>query len=220
MEESMEEREEVEAKRESNARFYVVLFLCLLAVVAGSVYYAFMLQRDSATSQAIAPSTIVPIQEGTPYANAELERLKLELASKQKQLERLSENLNEAKAPAANLKLAYAIKPKERVIAECYTMEVGKWELPENCVLSLAANVNSELEADKRVVAFEVQGIVDTTPYGGLSPELKQEGLASFRAREAIRAVEAKIPHAVVFEGLSIQESDRRGYRLKAYFVE
>lgn len=218
MEERMEEIEEVEAKRESNTRFYVVLFLCLLAVVAGSVYYAFTLQESK--THPPAESRLIPIQEERSYTSAELERLKLELASKQKQLERLSENLNEAKAPAVNLKLAYAIKPKERVIAECYTMEVGKWELPENCALSLAANVNSELEADKRVVAFEVQGIVDTTPYGGLSPELKQEGLASFRAREAIRAVEAKIPHAVVFEGLSIQESDRRGYRLKAYFVE
>lgn len=99
-------------------------------------------------------------------------------------------------------------------------MGVGTWEIPQSCLLSIATKVDKELQADKRVVAFEVQGIVDTNPYRGLSPELKQEGLASFRAWNAIRAINAKIPNATVFEGPSLQLENKRGYSIKAYFVE
>ena len=88
------------------------------------------------------------------------------------------------------------------------------------CLLSLATKIGNELEKDKKVVAFEIQGIVDNNPYKGLSPELKQEGLASFRAWNAIREINKKIPNATAFEGPSLQLKDKRGYRIKAYFVE
>lgn len=117
-------------------------------------------------------------------------------------------------------KLRYTIRPKQQVITECFVMEVGKWEIPKSCLLSIAIKVDKELQEDRRVVAFEVQGIVDTNPYRGLSPELKQEGLASFRAWNAIRAIEAKIPNVVVFEGPSLQLKEKRGYTIKAYFVD
>ncbi|MDY3113548.1 MAG: hypothetical protein SOW25_04385, partial [Helicobacter sp.] len=117
-------------------------------------------------------------------------------------------------------KLRYSIKPKKQIVAECYSMQIGSWDIPKSCLLAIATKVNAELENDKKVVAFEIQGVVDTNPYRGLSPELKQEGLASFRAWSAIREINAKLPNAIAFEGPSLQLENKRGYKIKAYFVE
>ena len=78
--------------------------------------------------------------------------------------------MQEKKAQNTMTKLRYSIKPKRQIITECFSMEIGKWEIPQSCLLSIATKVDSELQNDKRVVAFEVQGIVDTNPYRGLSP--------------------------------------------------
>ncbi|WP_277641444.1 hypothetical protein [Wolinella succinogenes] len=221
----MEEEVEIEEKKRSSAVFYIFLFTFLLLVVLGSVYYVFWAKSKDKPlfggGSAPVEKPILPALS-SESASPELERLKIELESKQKQIERLSGSLAGVKSEqdSVKIKLQYTLKPKERIITECYAMNVGFWAIPENCALSLAANVNKELEEDKRVVAFEVQGIVDSTPYRGLSPELKQEGLASFRAREAIRMIQEKLPRAVVFEGPSVQEANHRGYRIKAYFVE
>ena len=198
----------------SNALFYVLLFVLLLLIALGSVYYLFFIQEQN---RSVGSLKNAQTSVTDSVSAKEIERLKAELEQRQQQIDRLVET---RRATEANPVLSYMIHPKEAIITECRTMEVGKWAIPENCAISVAANVHKELEADKRVVVFEVQGIVDSSPYGGLSPELKQEGLASFRAREAIRAIAKKLPDAVAFEGPSLQEASHRGYRIKAYYVE
>lgn len=150
----------------------------------------------------------------------EIKRLQEALRIKEMELNKLSIATNSNQQNNALTNIRYAIKPKKQIVAECFAMDIGEWKIPKNCLLSIATNVNKELSDDISVVAFEVQGIVDTNPYRGLSPELKQEGLASFRALEAIREINKKIPNAVVFEGPSMQLQDKRGYSIKAYFVE
>lgn len=110
------------------------------------------------------------------------------------------------------------IKPQETLVSECSVLPVGKWSLNQKCQQTLAENLKRTLE-DKRVVAIEVSGVVDTRPYGGSSPELKQEGLASFRAKEAILFVQKNAPNIAVFEGLSQQIPNKRGFVVKAYYV-
>ncbi|MDA3968161.1 hypothetical protein [Helicobacter ibis] len=169
---------------------------------------------------------VVDIEVTQIAQDDEITRLKEALAKKEMELAKLSNSINplnqqNAQANTNTLtNIRYVIKPKKQIITECFAMEIGKWQIPANCMLSIATNVNKELKDDIRVVAFEVQGVVDTNPYRGLSPELKQEGLASFRAREAIREINKKIPNAVAFEGPSMQLPNKRGYSIKAYFVE
>ena len=171
---------------------------------------------------------VVDIEVTQIAQDDEILRLREALAKKEMELAKLSNSVNTLNKSMEQIKtnantlanMRYAIKPKKQIIAECFAMEIGRWEIPTNCMLAIATNVNKELTDDIRVVAFEVQGVVDTNPYRGLSPELKQEGLASFRAREAIREINKKIPNAVAFEGPSMQLPDKRGYSIKAYFVE
>lgn len=159
----------------------------------------------------------------------EVERLKVALKQKEQELIKLSKSVGGLSETMEQIKkdkkaitnnLGYSIKPKEAVITSCYSMQNGKWKIPQSCLLSIATKVNAELQNDKRVVAFEIQGIVDNKPYAGRSPELKQEGLASFRAWEAIKEIEKKLPNVTAFEGPSLQLPNKRGYTIKAYFVE
>ncbi|MGP1449942.1 MAG: hypothetical protein ACTTJS_02285 [Wolinella sp.] len=222
----------IEENKKSSTIFLVSLVIIFLLLGLGGFYLYTLMKNSSHDSTMGAEIILPPIQNEVAEAQlsvqpqvdteakSELERLKMELDGKNRQIEQLKERGVGTASEAMRERLRYTIRPKERIITECHTMSVGIWQIPDNCALSLAANVNKELESDKRVVAFEVQGIVDTTPYRGLSPELKQEGLASFRAHAAIKAIGEKLPNAVVFEGASLQEAGKRGYRIKAYFVE
>ncbi|MDE5591976.1 MAG: hypothetical protein K2I63_03350, partial [Helicobacter sp.] len=156
-------------------------------------------------------------------SSQEIQNLRILLEQKERQLETLLTTRNahvvsEDSIIKPEFPIRFSIKPKKEIIAECFSMEIGKWKIPKGCLLSLATKIHEELERDYKVVAFEVQGIVDTNPYHGLSSELKQEGLASFRAKEAIREINNKFPNTAVFEGASVQIPDKRGYRIKAYF--
>ncbi|MBX7490822.1 hypothetical protein K4G58_04415 [Helicobacter sp. Faydin-H64] len=173
--------------------------------------------------------SVVDFSNATYAKDDEIRRLQNALYQKERELENLAHSLEGLNASVKEIqnsqqntmqKLRYTLKPKQQIIAECFSMEIGKWDIPKSCLLSIATKVDKELQNDKRVVAFEVQGIVDTNPYRGLSPELKQEGLASFRAWNAIRSINAKIPNATIFEGPSIQLANKRGYSIKAYFVD
>lgn len=159
----------------------------------------------------------------------EIRRLQEALAQKEEQISQLAKTMDGLDSSVEQIKNAknnisskmrYTIKPKKKIIAECFSMATGRWEIPDGCLLHIATNANKAMELDKKVVAFEVQGIVDTKSYRGLSPELKQEGLASFRALAAIKEIEKKVPNAVAFEGPSIQLPEKRGYTIKAYYVE
>ncbi|WP_233704038.1 hypothetical protein [Helicobacter mesocricetorum] len=227
----MEVKFEEEPKSNFGKFLWILIFLIALILAIG--FYL--------SNQPFGQETIVKIQnffkeekgggeqlyvkviEGTK--DEEIKRLQFALMQKEQELINLTNSMNGSinvsfERGNTLTDIRYAIKPKNQIIAECFSMDVGKWKIPQGCLLSIATKVSQELEKDKQVVAFEVQGIVDTNPYRGLSPELKQEGLASFRAREAIREIYAKIPNATAFEGPSIQRPNQRGYSIKAYFVE
>ena len=218
---------------------YLFLLVVLILLILGGGYY--FLHQPSGQALLHKTQNTLGIQQTTMESpqtqytsedakDDEIKRLQEALYQKNRELEHLAQSveglnvsvqeMQEKKAQNTMTKLRYSIKPKRQIITECFSMEIGKWEIPQSCLLSIATKVDSELQNDKRVVAFEVQGIVDTNPYRGLSPELKQEGLASFRAWEAIRSITSKIPNAVVFEGPSLQLENKRGYSIKAYFVE
>lgn len=229
-----------ESKTNNKSVFWAYLFLLivLILLILGGGYY--FLHQPSGQALLHKANNALGFQPNTAESQIqytkqdakddEIKRLQEALYQKNRELEHLAQSveglnvsvqeMQEKKAQNTMTKLRYSIKPKRQIITECFSMEIGKWEIPQSCLLSIATKVDSELQNDKRVVAFEVQGIVDTNPYRGLSPELKQEGLASFRAWEAIRSITSKIPNAVVFEGPSLQLENKRGYSIKAYFVE
>ncbi|TLD87048.1 hypothetical protein LS69_005030 [Helicobacter sp. MIT 05-5294] len=234
----------------SKGRFlaYLFLLIVLVALIFGGGYYFLTQPSGEALLNKVqnllgfqTKPTQAPIIESqgdfTTQAvqtakDEEIARLQEALYQKEKELASLAQSVDglslsvkemqnaRSVESSTTTRLRYTIKPKKQIITECFSMNIGSWEIPQSCLLSIATKVDKELQADKRVVAFEVQGIVDTNPYRGLSPELKQEGLASFRAWNAIRAINDKLPNAVVFEGPSLQLENKRGYSIKAYFVE
>ncbi|RAX54910.1 hypothetical protein CCY99_01850 [Helicobacter sp. 16-1353] len=116
--------------------------------------------------------------------------------------------------------LQYTIKPINQNIVTCHTMRNGRWVMPESCAKDIVESVQNLINTNKELIALEVSGIVDNNPYAGPSAELKQEGLASFRAREAIGLVTRNFSNVAVFEGLSIQAPDKRGFEIKAYYLQ
>lgn len=186
----------------------------------------FITASDAPNSASIESASL---RAGELAKDDEIRRLQEALAQKEEQISQLAKTMDGLDSSVEQIKNAknnisskmrYTIKPKKKIIAECFSMATGRWEIPSGCLLHIATNANKAMELDKKVVAFEVQGIVDTKSYRGLSPELKQEGLASFRALAAIKEIEKKVPNAVAFEGPSIQLPEKRGYTIKAYYVE
>ena len=216
-----------EKPKKSHFLIYLLLLILLIAIIFSLGYYflnngvgknIISNLQNSLNKKEMQPANQKHTQE---YAkDEEIKRLQNALIQKEKELQKLSQSLSNSTQKPTTLQLRYTIKPKKQIIAECFSMQTGKWEIPQGCLLSLTTKINKELENDKKVVAFEVQGIVDNNPYKGLSPELKQEGLASFRAWNAIREINKKLPNVTAFEGPSLESKDKRGYRIKAYFVE
>lgn len=125
-------------------------------------------------------------------------------------------------APAARTtaRLKYIIKPNNKDIVECRTMRNGRWTLPNDCAQKTMDSINDLINANTELIALEVSGIVDSSPYAEPSAELKQEGLASFRAREAIKAINRAYSSVAAFEGPSIQADNKRGFQVKAYYLQ
>lgn len=117
----------------------------------------------------------------------------------------------------ANLK--YAIKPNNADIYECVNMRNGRWDMPKKCEVDILNAVQRLIDANNELIAIEISGIVDGNPYAGPSAELKQEGLASFRAREGIIAVMRGYSNVAAFEGPSLQARGKRGFQVKAYYL-
>lgn len=217
-----------EETKKSHFWLFLSILIILIIVIFGVGYY-FLNHKNSQSAIQSLQNTLGITQEttSTEYAKEEeIRRLQEALMQKEKELLNLAQSVEGLNISVQEIQqtnttnLRYTIKPKKQIIAECFSMQIGKWDIPQGCLLSLATKIGNELEKDKKVVAFEIQGIVDNNPYKGLSPELKQEGLASFRAWNAIREINKKIPNATAFEGPSLQLKDKRGYRIKAYFVE
>lgn len=129
-------------------------------------------------------------------------------------------NKDTAKDTTSIGQLKYAIKPLDKNIASCSNMENGKWKMPNSCSDMLVDSIKKLIESNNEIIAIEVSGVVDNNPYAGPSAELKQEGLASFRAREAIGLITRKFSSIAAFEGLSIQAPNKRGFEVKAYYLK
>ena len=116
--------------------------------------------------------------------------------------------------------LKYAIKPLDKNIASCNIMKNGKWNMPNSCKDEVLNAIKTLISTNSEIIAIEVSGVVDNNPYSGPTAELKQEGLASFRAREAIGVITRGFSNIAVFEGLSIQAPNKRGFEVKAYYLQ
>lgn len=122
------------------------------------------------------------------------------------------------KSTIASLK--YTIKPNNADIYECINMRTGRWIMPKQCENDILKAVQRLIDANNELIAIEISGIVDGNPYAGPSAELKQEGLASFRAREGIIAVMREYSNVAAFEGPSKQVRGKRGFQVKAYYLQ
>lgn len=122
------------------------------------------------------------------------------------------------KSTIASLK--YTIKPNNADIYFCGNMRNGKWIMPKKCEEDILNAVQRLIDANNELIAIEVSGIVDGNPYSGPSAELKQEGLASFRAREGIIAIMRGYSNVAAFEGPSQQARGKRGFQVKAYYLQ
>lgn len=127
---------------------------------------------------------------------------------------------NDSESVNSVSQLKYSIKPLDKNIASCINMKNGKWKMPDSCINDMINAIKKLIETNNEIIAIEVSGIVDNNPYAGPSAELKQEGLASFRAREAIGVITRNFSSIAVFEGLSIQAPNKRGFEVKAYYLQ
>lgn len=201
----------------SKAKLYLVLFAVILLAALGGVYYYMVLFSNTSLEDVSAS-----LEQNLNRDHNERVIKQSEIDSKDAQIKLLKAQTSELKKEQGNVsnKLRYSIKPKEKVVAHCVEMKIGKWAMPEKCANELRKGVGDMVAQDNKIVAFEISGVVDTLPYAGLSPELKQEGLASFRAREGMRIVSKKLPNVAVFEGVSQQNPRQRGFIVRAYYVE
>lgn len=200
-------------EQKSSSKFWLfMLAIILLAALAGMFYYVLTnkssdellhsLQTNIEKNSQVAKNSTIDLQ------NEQIKQLKSQNAT-------LKQEQN-----AITSKLLYSIKPKDRVVALCNNMKIGKWKMPKECHNALIEGVKAFINEDNKIVAFEISGIVDNLAYAGTQPELKQEGLASFRAKEAMLEVSKKMPNIAVFEGLSQQKDNKRGFVVRAYYVE
>lgn len=194
----------MEKRKKGKAGLYLTLAALILIIILGAIYYILLGSQSAILEQGGLGFSLERSQDDAK--DAQIKRLESETRALRSEKDSISLTLN------------YMIKPQETLVSECGIMPVGKWNLNKKCQQTLIEGLKHALE-DKKVVAIEVSGIVDTRPYGGSSPELKQEGLASFRAKEAILFVRKNMPNVAVFEGLSQQVPNKRGFVVKAYYV-
>ncbi|MCI6217744.1 MAG: hypothetical protein MR629_04275 [Helicobacter sp.] len=198
--------QDLQSNQKSKVGLYLVIITSALLLLLGLVYYAIIWSESS----------VMKISNDT-YAYSSLQS---ELDARDLQIKRLEAQAEALKSEQQSvaLNLGYIIKPKEELVSECSNLLLGKWEVSQICEQNLRRELRKVLD-DKRVVAVEIAGVVDTRPYRGAHAELKQEGLASFRAKEAILLATKIAPNIAVFEGLSQQLPNKRGFLVKAYYV-
>ena len=188
-------------RKSSKAKFYLIGFALLLLATLGGVYY-YMVEFSTHSLEEVTQ-------------NIESKLLEQDNIAKQSQLDSANSQIKLLKAQKESLQ-----KQQDKIVAHCVNMKIGRFAMPKNCNDELKSGINEIIKQDNTIVAFEISGIVDTRPYAGLSPELKQEGLASFRAKEAIMIATRQMPSVAAFEGLSQQRANQRGFVVRAFYVE
>ena len=168
----------------------------------------------SADSQPVAEATpSAPVVDSTPESIAQ----PTPAPAPQAKPAPVATTAPKAKSTIASLK--YTIKPNNADIYECVNMRNGRWIMPKKCEEDILNAVQRLIDANNELIAIEVSGIVDGNPYSGPSAELKQEGLASFRAREGIISIMRGYSNVAAFEGPSQQVRGKRGFQVKAYYL-
>lgn len=194
--------------------------LILLGALGGVGYYYFMKHKQT-TKELLAPKEVAPQVKNEPTSQ-EIDELIKQIGIKNSQIKVLQDENAILKKQASSMtqKLSYVIKPQNKLVVECYNAQKGRWNIPQECAKVLIVNIQNLLKENKKIVALEVSGVVDNQQYSGFSPELKQEGLASFRARNVIEYLRKSLPNITTFEGLSVQKPDKRGYFIRAYYIQ
>ncbi len=194
------------------------LSVMILLGALGGVGYYYLIKSKGSQHVVMPPKSNI----SNDASAKEIDELIRQIGVKNNQIKVLTAENTALKKQASSMsqKLSYIIKPKAKVVVECYKSKTGKWQFPQECAKTLISNVQAILKEDKKIVALEVSGVVDEQKYKGLSPELKQEGLASFRAKSVIEYLRKTLPTITTFEGLSIQQKGKRGYFIRAYYVE
>jgi len=215
-EESYGEQEE----KSSKAKAYGLFLIALSVLLLSGTYYYYSKVSKSDLEPSLNYSDIVTGKEPPTKEEQNLDLLRAQLKSKEEQIAMLlgTQAMLE-KNKDGTARLSYVIKPKENALFEFYAMENGSWTLPSGAAASLQKSAKELMAQEKYLVAFEVRGVVDNNPYAGPSAELKQEGLASFRAKEAIIALESLDNAVVAFEGPSLQTPNKRGFLVRAYLI-
>lgn len=198
------------------------LSVLILAGALGGVGYYYLIKHKQ-TPKEFAPQPQPVAQEAkNEPSSKEIDELIKQIGIKNSQIKVLQEENATLKKQASSVvqKLNYVIKPKNKLVVECYNTPKGRWNIPQECAKVLVSNIQNLLKEDKKIVALEVSGVVDDQQYSGFSPELKQEGLASFRARNVIEYLRKALPSITTFEGLSVQKPNKRGYFIRAYYIQ
>lgn len=192
--------------------------LILFGALGGVAYYYFVFKGEQNSLTLEEANT-----EALMLNEQELSELVEQVKNQRGQIQALQEENATLKAQGQKgiaERLSYIIKPKSQFVVECYNAELGKWKIPANCAMQLKNNVAQLLKSDKRILALEIIGVVDEKQYKGRSPELKQEGLASFRASAVMMKLNKDFPNVLTFKGLSVQEQMKRGFFVRAYYAQ
>lgn len=186
--------------------------LILVGVLGGVAYYYLVLKKDNQPKEEVLQ----------PKETKEITHLLDQIKIKNGQIKVLQEENKLLKGQVKDItqRLSYVIKPKNQMIVECYSAKIGNWTIPQSCKNTAQANLTNLLQNDQKIVALEVIGVVDEKLYRGRNSELKQEGLASFRAKTIIQQMQKVFPNIVFFEGLSQQKKNKRGFMIRAYYVQ
>lgn len=153
----------------------------------------------------------------------EINRLVEQIKDRESRIKVLAEEnalLKSQSRPEMVQRLGDVVKPKSEVLIACHNAKLGEWKAPANCLKDLKANLSKMIQSDKKIVVLEVAGIVDEKQYTGRHPELKQEGLASFRAKEVMMQLRQDFGSVLTFQGMSAQERMKRGFFVRAYYVQ
>lgn len=205
----------------------VILTVVVLAVVTYMFFYSNEPSYDNSEVDEIALPTQIEPTQIEPTINAESSTPSVEIMPDSAMTETtpIAPINAESSAPAVAkpssiTSLKYTIKPNDMDIFSCTNFKNGRWDMPKNCAGEIVSAVQRLIDNNAELIALEVSGIVDNNPYSGPSAELKQEGLASFRAREGIIAILRNFTNVAAFEGPSMQMNGKRGFQVKAYYLQ
>lgn len=113
---------------------FLVAIIILLCVLGGGYYYM----------AAFSNSTLEEITQNIESRLLEQDSIKQsQLDAKDNQIELLKAQSNALKKERDNIsvKLKYSIKPKDKIVAYCKNMKIGRWGMPQECFSELSSGI-------------------------------------------------------------------------------